>query len=215
MLKEIKLEKPLFYSNDYGLRFELGPPELGVWANFDKRKVNTAYFERALETAISIFEAVFAPTDEISIVYQIFSDGRSKIQKGNYLFKQIKDLEKRTVTFTRHRDLYAQDLEYQCQHWRRVTISNIRVEDVNANNILLSLINTDFSFRKPSVRGECFFLNHTKGIVLNPYDDRGMDVVALQKNALQALYKSHHANILKRNRAQVDRVFSDTVFLAT
>lgn len=204
----IKLEQPLFYKNEFGLRFEIGPTTMDVWADFDKGKVNQEYFNIAFDTSISIFEAVFSSTDDISIAYQIFSDGRRKIQKRNYLFKQVNNIKNKEIIFTHHRNIYTEDLDKKCQCWRRATISNIKVKDVNAKNILLALINTDFSFRKPSLRGECFFLNHTKGIVLNLYDDRGMDVVSLKKDSLLDLYRSHNRNILEHNREQIDYMFS-------
>lgn len=206
--EEIKLEKPLFYKNSFGLRFEIGPTEIGVWADYDKGKLNQEYFDIALDKAVSIFESVFTSTDDISIAYQIFSDGRRKIKKGNYLFKQVNDIKNRKVIFTNHREIYTEDLDHKCKCWRRVMISDIKVEDINTKNILLALINTDFGSKQPSIMGQCFFINHTRGIVLNLYDDRGMDVVALEKCALLDLYKSHNECILDYDREQIDHVFS-------
>ena len=207
--KQIKLEQPLFYNNTFGLRFEIGPAELDIWIDFDKGILNKEYFNIAFARAISIFESVVAPNDDISIAYQIFSDGRNKIRKGNFILKQISDIKNRNVRFTKHREIYPEDLYSKCMCLRRVTVTNLKVKDVFSRNILLALINTDFSsLRQPSVHGECYFINHTKGLVLLPYDDRGMDVVALKKEALQNLYKSHNEWILARNREQIDRVFS-------
>ncbi len=204
----IKLEKPLFYKNTFGLRFEIGPADISVWDDYEKRTLNNKYFTTALDRSLDIFEAVFAATDSISVAYQIYSHRRKKIKKGNYLFKQISDLKNREVIFSKHRDIYTDDLDYKCNCWRRVTISNIKTKDVNINNILLAMINTDFSERKPSIMGQCFFINHTKGLVLNLYDDRGMDVVALEKSALINLYKSHSELILEYDREKIDSVFS-------
>ena len=200
----IKLEKPLFYNNAFGLRFEIGLPDIGVWENYEKGKLNNKYFDTALDRSIDIFQAAFTSTDSISIAYQIYSHSRKKIKKGNYLFKQISDIKTKKVIFTEHRDIYTEDLDYKCNCWRRVTISDIKTKDVNFTNILLALINTDFSVRQPSMQGQCFFINHTKGLVLNLYDDRGMDVVALEKNKLIELYKSHSELILEYDREKID-----------
>ncbi|MEM7712494.1 MAG: DUF3885 domain-containing protein [Cyanobacteria bacterium P01_A01_bin.68] len=207
--EKIKLEQPLFYNNTFGLRFEIGPAELDIWIDFDKGILNKEYFDIALERVISIFESVFAPNDDISIVYQTFSYRRKKIRKGNFVLKQISDIKNRNVRFTKHREIYSEDLYDKRMCLRRVTVTDLKVKDVNSRNILLALINTDFSsIRKPSLHGECYFINHTKGLILLPYDDRGMDVVALKKETLQNLYKSHNKWILARNREQIDRVFS-------
>ena len=204
----IKLEVPLFYNNEFGLRFEIGSTDIGVWEDYEKRILNNKYFDTALDRSMDIFQTVFAATDSISIAYQIYSHRRKKIKKGNYLFKQINDFKNRKVIFTKHREIYPEDLEYKCNCWRRVTITDIKTEDVNIKNILLALIHSDFSVRKPSIMGQCFFINHTKGITLNLYDDRGMDIVALEKSALVDLYKSHYELILDYDRKKIDNVFS-------
>ena len=207
--EEIKLEQPLFYNNTFGLRFEIGPAEVDIWTDFDKGILNKEYFNVALARAVSIFESAFSPDDDISIAYQIFSHGRNKIRKGNFLFKQVSNIKNRNIKFTKHREIYSQDLYGKLMCLRRVTIPNLKVKDVNSKNILLALINTDFgSMRQPSLRGECFFINHTKGLVLLLYDNRGMDIVALKKDVLQKLYKSNNAWILDYDREKIDRLFS-------
>ncbi|RXZ43906.1 DUF3885 domain-containing protein [Crenobacter cavernae] len=205
---EIKLEKPLFYNNPFGLRFEIGPAEIGVWANRERRLLNEKYFSTALERAISIFNAAFSSSDAISIAYQIFSDGRRRIKKGSYFLRQIKTNKAEEITFTDHKELYSEDLSYKCECWRRVTVSGLKVEDAEINNILLALINTDFGSRQPSITGECYFINHTKGLVLNLYDDRGMDVVSLKKETLLPLYNTYNKWLLNYDREQMDHVFS-------
>jgi len=91
---------------------------------------------------MSIFQASFEPSDEIAIAYQIVSDGREKIKKRSFIFKNVTDIDK------------------------------------------------------------------AKQIVLNLYDDRGMDVVSTSKISLQDLYKSHNHMILEYDREKVDSVFS-------
>ncbi|WP_299022619.1 DUF3885 domain-containing protein [uncultured Photobacterium sp.] len=206
--EEIKLEKPLFYKNHFALRFEIGPPEIGAWSNFDNENFNEEYFNVALDRAVKIFSTVFSSDDDCSIVYQIYSDGRRKIKNRNFLFKQVSDVKNRKVVFTDHREIYSEDLDYKCECWKRATISNVKVNDVNVDNILIALINSDFGSRSPSLIGECFFINHNNGLVLNLYDDRGMDVVAPKKDALEQLYRRHNDWILDYDRKRIDSVFS-------
>lgn len=169
--------------------------------------INPKYFEEALKRALSIFNTLFDESDNLSIAYQIYSDGRRKIRKGNYLFKQIDDLESKKVENSDHRDIYMDTIDFKRQCWRRVTISNLKTSDVKIGNILEAMINTDFSIQQPSLPGECFFINHDKCIVLNLYDDRGMDVIASDKKALAALYKTHNSWILDYDREKIDAVF--------
>ncbi|WP_407364482.1 DUF3885 domain-containing protein (plasmid) [Pseudomonas luteola] len=205
---EIKLEKPMFYNNPFGLRFEIGPPEIGVWASREKRQLNEEYFKVALERAQSIFNTAFTSSDDISVAYQIFSDGRRKIKKRCYILRQIKIERPKEIYFSEHREIYSENLNYKCEYWHRATAYGLTTEDVNINGILSALINTDFGSRQPSIGGECYFINHTKGLVLNLYDDRGLDVVAPKKETLLPLYKRHNEWILNYDREHIDDVFS-------
>ncbi len=206
-LSNLKFEKPLFYNCDIGIRFEIGPESISLWKDADRKTINVEYFEEALKRAISIFNVAFNKEDNISIVYQIYSDGRRKIRKGNYLFKQISNLKSKNIELSDHRDIYTDNLDFKRICWRRVTISNLRTCDVRVERILEAMINTDFSSLQPSLPGECFFINHDKGIILNLYDDRGMDVVATNKKALTTLYKKHNSWILDYDREKIDAVF--------
>lgn len=206
--KEIKLERPLFYNNPIGLRFEIGPTEIGVWASRERRRFNEKYFTTALERAQRIFDTAFTPSDDISIVYQAFSDGRRKIKKKCYILRQINTESTKEIEFSEHRELYSENLNYKCEFWHRATAAGLTTKNANINKILLALINSDFGSRQPSIGGECYFINHTKGLVLNLYDDRGMDVVAIKKETLLPLYKIHNEWLLNYDRERIDQVFS-------
>jgi len=194
---KLKIEKPLFYNWPIGLRFEIGQDEL---------EVSDEYFHAAHERAVSIFEAVFNESDEIEIVYQQYSDGRKKIRKGSFIFKQIEATKNDLAQYSDVRDIYQLDYKSEC--WKRVNIPNLSFNSIDYKNILLSLIHTDFSCRSPSMPGECFFINKTKNIIVNLYDDRGMDVISASKNELTSLYKQHNDWLLNYDREKMDSVFS-------
>ena len=202
----LKLEKPLFFNCPVGLRFEIGPDEIEVWKDSKVYRYNEEYFDVSLKQAISIFESVFSSKDNIEIIYQQYSDGRQKIRKGSFIFKQVNSASLNSIIKSDVRDIY--ELDYKSECWKRVSISGLSIEDINYKNILLSLINTDFGDRNPSMLGECFFINHSKDIILNLYDNRGMDVISSKKEALMPLYKSHNDWLLNCNREKMDSVFS-------
>ncbi|QSX34831.1 DUF3885 domain-containing protein [Shewanella avicenniae] len=193
----LKIEKPLFYNWPIGLRFEIGPDEIELCEE---------YFETAHKRAVTIFEFVFSQGDEIEIIYQQYSDGRKKIRKGNFIYKQISLKQKEQVHCSDIRDIY--ELEYKCECWKRLNIFNLKIEDIDYKNILLSLVNTDFGSRKPSMRGECYFINRTKSVILNLYDDRGMDVISATKESLLPLYKYKNEWLLDYDREKMNSVFS-------
>lgn len=189
------------------MRFEIGPSDQEIW-NDESKSLNSEYFSVALERALSIFQAVFEPSDDISIAYQIFSDGRRKIKRRSFIFKQLQSLENADINLSVHRDIYSEDLDYKCECWKRVTISGIKSAEINTEQLFKAAINTDFSSLQPQLKGECYLINRTKHLVLNLYDDRGMDVVAMSKEPLADLYKSHNHLILNNDRESIDTVFS-------
>ena len=194
---KLKIEKPLFYNWPIGLRFEIGQDEL---------EVSDEYFNAAHERAISIFEAVFSQNDEIEIIYQQYSDGRKKIRKGSFIFKQIETIKNGLVQHSDVRDIYELSNKSEC--WKRVYIPSLSLNTIDYKNILLSLIHTDFGCRTPSISGECFFINKSKNIIVNLYDDRGMDVISANKNELKSLYQQHNDWLLNYDRQKMDLVFS-------
>jgi hypothetical protein len=204
---DIKLERPLFYNSPFGLRFEIGPSDQEIW-NDENKKLNRKYFSVALERAMNIFQGVFDPSDNIEIVYQVFSDGRRKIKKRSFIFKQVKSLANANIDLSDHRDIYSEDLDYKCECWKRVTISGITASEIDTVQIFKAAINTDFPSLKPQFNGECYLINRTKQLVLNLYDDRGMDIVSNNKESLNGLYKSHNNLILDYDRESIDKVFS-------
>lgn len=204
---QIKLEKPLFYKNDIGLRFEIGPADIDVWADFQRSKLNQEYFDVALERALTIFNSAFSDSDNFSISYQIFSDGRKRLRKNNDFLRLFPDVSKLNISFTSHRDVYSEDLEFKRHCMKRVTVLNVTKSQVPISKILAAMINIDFSKRSPSIMGECFFINHTTGVVCHLYDDRGMDVVANSKEPLVKVYKDNNGLILGHDREYIESVF--------
>jgi|TARA_B110000211_G_C14013263_1_gene524233 hypothetical protein len=193
----LKIEQPLFYNWPIGLRFEIG---------LDDIELSDEYFKAAHERAVSIFEAVFNQDDEVELIYQQYSDGRKKIRKGSFILKQIDSTKIDLIKYSDVRDIY--ELSYKSEHWKRLNIPDLSINNINYKNILLSLIHTDFSCRKPSVSGECFFINKSKNIIVNLYDDRGMDVISANKSTLVPLYKLYNDWLLNYDREKMDSVFS-------
>lgn len=204
---DIKLERPLFYKSPYGLRFEIGPSDVEIWKE-DNKTLNSEYFSLALKRAISIFRSSFQISDEIEVVYQISSDGRKKIKKRCFIFRLFKGIERAKFIFSEHRDIYEENIEFKRECMKRVTFSNITAADIDVEQLLTAAINSDFQTRFPHFKGECYIINKSKQIVMNLYDDRGMDVVSTSKVYLQDLYKSHSHMILDYDREKIESMFS-------
>ncbi|WP_409011814.1 DUF3885 domain-containing protein [Aeromonas salmonicida] len=210
-LYNLKFEKPLFFNWSIGLRFEIG-------SLFDDGEL---YFNEAHKRAVAIFEACFSNDDEIIIVYQKESDRRRrKIRKSDYILKQIAQSGK--FEYCDVHGIYVCDCIYSLSRrgplkcscycnpnncWKRVIVQGLKRSDINYSNILLAVVNTDFPNRQPSTKGECYFVNSTTGLILNLYDDRGMDVISAASDTLKPIYEHFNDWLLDVNREDMDLVF--------
>ena len=88
------------------------------------------------------------------------------------------------------------------EHWHRLVI-HTEVSEVNYKRILSRLVYLDFGFAGPEV----YFVNKTKNIIFNLYDDRGLDIIASEKKDLKNTYQKFNNWILDYDRKQIDALF--------
>lgn len=59
----------------------------------------------------------------------------------------------------------------------------------------------------PAFHGRMYIVDFERNLVLHPYDDRGMDVVAMKKEDLSSLYTSHRSWLLEYSMDKMKDVF--------
>ena len=193
--KNLKIRTPLFYLWDVGIRFNLQTEKVS----------NDNYFHEVNFRASSIFHDAFEITDSIFLIFIDYKHKRSKIRLSNYIFKQIKNLEKSNLCFTKENQYFS-------------GISNICIikttkEDVFFQNIFKAIANSDFENREPRLDKSCFsskevyFVNLSKKMIFSMYDDRGFDIIASDKESLRSLYEKYNDWILDYDREKIDNVF--------
>ncbi|WP_221390351.1 DUF3885 domain-containing protein [Dyadobacter sp. NIV53] len=192
----LKIRQPLFYNWDIGLRFDL---QVGA-TDTDE------YFIECVRRASALFEAAFSQTDEVYLVLLDFKYKRKKIRFPNYCFKQIKNLQKKEVAYSKIKWFYeSEDLA----DIRNQAIVRLSVDRCNYKNILTAISHVDFPPRKPSYgflsSKQVFFLNINKKIIFHMYDDRGLDIIASDKATLLPIYDTYNDWILDFDRASIDQ----------
>jgi hypothetical protein len=65
----------------------------------------------------------------------------------------------------------------------------------------------DFGSIRPRPMCDVYLFELAKGVMVLPYDDRGMDVVGPNHVLLRDLYRRHHRYLLEYDRASVERTF--------
>ena len=197
---ELKLRKPLFYSWNIGLRFDLQGENLNTR--------DDEYFVEVIRRATTIFETAFEPSDKLFFIFKDYRKCREKVRPTNYTFKQIDKLEKNEIYYIREKSVYYPDDEYN------VALVNLTTDRINYKNILTAIGHTDFPPRQPRLdeRGvftskEIYFVNIDKRQIFHMYDDRGLDIVAADKEILRPIYEKHNKWILDYDREQIDKQF--------
>jgi hypothetical protein len=206
--KGYNLSIPAFYQWHIGIRFELSSSKSYQFLNETTYQYNESYFEEVKYRAMKLFKAAFGENDEVFVVYQISSWKRQRIRKFNHVFRQINDLDYSKIEYQTLKKLY--DPEWFNSKYKRAIIK-VKANNIEHENILEAISNQNFPPRKPNINGEVFFVNSTRNIILNMYDDRGLDIIANKKETLESIYKEYNEWILDYDREKIDSIFKPTV----
>ena len=196
--KGLRLKMPLFYSWNFGLRFDL---QVGG-TNTDE------YFKEVTRRASIIFQTAFEKSDKVYLVFMDYKYKRRKIRFENFTFKQVSNLKKTEVLYSKEKGLYQPNGKYD------VAIIKLTADRINYENILTAIGHSDFSPRQPRLDNngfltskEVYFINIEKKLIFHMYDDRGLDIVATDKETLRPIYKRHNDLILGYDRERIDKQF--------
>ena len=189
---------PLFYRYPWGLRFELGVYDLDDTAE---------YVQSAKDRGLRIWQAAFAPEDEVLVIFNTTPDRALKQELKPCRMQRLlaqslcpipgrDEGDEKPVYF--HRYLYGSSA-------KDVPFESILKRIVEENTV------TGGFYRYES---SVYFYNRTKKLLYHPYDDRGADLIGADRESLLPFYKSLHDLLLDYNREDMDRKFqARTVFL--
>ncbi|HRR09642.1 MAG TPA: DUF3885 domain-containing protein [Rhodothermales bacterium] len=199
--KGLRLRKPLFYSWNLGLRFDLQVGETGMGE----------YFQEVTRRASTIFQTAFDNSDKVFLVFMDYKYKRRKIRFSNFTFKQIDSLEKTEISYSKEFQLYESGGKFDI---RNIAIIKLTADRIDYKNILTAIGHNDFPQRQPRLGQngfltdkEIYFVNIDKKFIFHMYDDRGLDIVSADKEILRPIYKKHNDWILDYDREQIDKQF--------
>jgi hypothetical protein len=188
----LPLKIPLFYNWPIGLRFEL---QTATVYGFEEE-----YFAQTVYRAVALFEEIFLPDDEIIIVCQFLQFKRERIRFGNYCFKQIGNLHRSEVAFKKLKNFYGNEQGNRA-------VFKVDVRRIDYKNILAAKANMDFPPRHPRLGLEIYFISLRSKVIFNMYDDRGVDIIASDKQSIANLYWKYNSWLLDYDRGAMDKVF--------
>ncbi len=200
----LEIKKPLFYNWQYGIRFEIGLKAVDVFLDDEKMILNQSYFDEAVKRVKSLFNAIFDKNDKVILVCQRYSNGRQKIKKRSICFQSIENILSKEIEHFKIKNIYHDDPLSKKEHWHRIAI-HTKTKDIHYQNIFKRLVLLDFGGYGQTP--EIYFINKSKNIILNLYDDRGLDIIAKDKESLADIYSKFNNWILDYDREKIDLLF--------
>ena len=199
----LRLRKPLFYSWDFGLRFDLEVENSGT-----KIEENDEYFTEIISRATQIFEAAFNDSDSIIFIFMDRKWRQRKIKYTNYAFRQIEKLNRNEIFYTKEKEIYYPTDAYN------YALIKLTTDRIKYKNILTAIMNNSFLFKQPRLENDTtltektiFFLNLDKKLIFHMYDNRGLDIISAKKEILHPIYKKHNEWLLEYDRDKMDKMF--------
>ena len=202
----LQLRPPLFYSWDIGIRFELGVD----WKN-EYHYLNSPYVLGCYKRAITLFEALHAPNEEIFVVMDIH-DLKNNRNLKRKLKKFPRYVNKSLLLKLKHEALpyiFPEDDEDGKLITHRFTLK-CKTSDFNYIPLLKAICNQDLGL-KPRISHSVYFININRKTIFQVYDDRGCDLLATSPATIKDIYETHNDWILDYDRAKIDKVFNTTL----
>jgi Domain of unknown function (DUF3885) len=185
----------LFYNYPGGLRFELS--EGGTWLQ---------QFTQALSKVSEICTDIF---DGDPILVRLCK--RAEHPSPFYYRAVLSQLQVLEIQLPRERTLWLEPIPAAEQwgtalEWYINLVFELPVTAMT--NLLWPPLARDFRMIHPQLDCWVYLYHAAKGLVIHPYDDRGMDVVGTNPQELAKLYKKFNHYLLDYDRVVMDLCFA-------
>ncbi|MGH4118627.1 DUF3885 domain-containing protein [Clostridium sp.] len=191
------LEHPIFYNGNNGIRFEIGMGS--VYGKHNKpRKV---YIENALRRAIKIYnKGIHSPG---ILMWEIYSKSDKEKHSFEILFNK-------KISPILPQEEFSQDIDMEDGYKLKKTYFywNLEESKIPIDKLFREILLGDLGGVNAFV-SSIYLFDIDAHVMLHLYDDRGLDIVAHDKNTLMPLYQELNAWILDYDREQIDERFSN------
>jgi len=182
----------LFYHFPGGLRFELSEGDSPL------DQVLTA-----LRKATSICADVFPENSTILVHLQ-----RWLQFSGLALRDTLRALEEAGLAIPAEREIWHEAVdENDISEDGYLVHCAFEVPAAKLQNLLWCALATDFPSLQPNPHCRVYLVDAANGILVHPYDDRGMDIICRRPALLKGLYEKHNRYLLDYDRETMDRSF--------
>lgn len=204
---DLQLRPPLYYNWAFSLRFELGE-------NYDADNVyeNCPYLTKVYKRAVTLFESIHSPEEDIYIVVDVddFGDGGTFQHKLNIFSKYINKkavlakLQQHTIPY-----IFPEDDEDKTFRTHRFFLK-CKIPDIQYIPMLKAICNQDMGI-KPSISYRTYFINTNNDTIFHIYDDRGCDLLANSPDKIRNIYEEYNDWLLDYDREGIDAAFKNNL----
>jgi hypothetical protein len=182
---------PLFYGTEPALRFELS-----------RSGTRLDEFEQAWDRAREIVDHALGDATELIVIISAFTDGPRMPYRDI-----VRSLRECDVRMGRPRAAWTEP--YHDPHVEELdTLAFVAFpcERDALHRLLWGALATDLRV-EPHLVGHLYVASPERGIVIHPYDDRGMDIAGPDHVRLGELYRRFHAYLLDYDRDRMRAFF--------
>lgn len=188
----------MFYEFEIGLRFELAD-------DFVSGRMPIKRFIQAFERARKISASLFGNANSLWVLVATYGD--DKPDKGRLKPFEFCDIGSDKFQYlgsvahcdSDHVESFGSDVY---RHWDALKLDGYdRLDEV-----LWLALGRELGLQ-PSVMSEIYIVDFENSVALHPYDDRGMDVVAMDVNVLKVLYAEYYSWLLKYDLKRMQTTF--------
>lgn len=195
-LNDINLFEDSFVGKDFIIHLQLEKKLYQL--KDDSDEINTEYFNNVYNKATEIFEEIFKEDDEIYLVSHIRSELNLLKNRKTNIFKRYLKNQKDKYKL-KYKQVILNSEEQIVQY--SVLLSN--KNKLNYKSLIKAICNQDFRELQPRLNDkytyypEIFFVNKTKNIILNIFDDRGCFVLFKNLSDLNSFKEKYKEALVK------------------
>lgn len=191
-----KLGHALFYNWQYSLRFELSTDGGNI-------EMFTSAYDRARE----LLEHTFENSDNLHVLVRFYTE----IINNKKQPKEMRRLERCGFKLPEIYDHgYFLEQEVSGIAYSEYLLP-VTINDSNYLAILWAVCSKDLELQ-PSAEISAYFIDFKKQMIAHPYDDRGMDIVAIEKESLNFLYEDYYHWLLNYDLEIMQQKLNKNIF---
>lgn len=201
-----QLKHPVFYNCPIGLRFEISDP----WGDDE----SFAHFEKAYQKVSDIYNDLQTGFDILRIDIHLDAEDSKEQQLADkqeslHVICSTTGLpspsEEREIgiTLDSGKGEMIPLLQVEC-YW------NLKQLSFHIKDLLMQIILADFPPHgggNSQFESSVFFFDTNNDLMFHLYDDRGLDLVAKDKNVLYPFYKKYNPWIVGYDRTRIEEIF--------